>query len=71
MVFPGSSRTARSAAGEKRREYSGSAVARSEDLEVCLVDGGSSAGCGDSEVRGRPAKARGAESLEKRFSKVE
>ncbi len=46
-------------------------MARSEDLEVCLVDGDSSAGCGDSEVRGRPAKARGAESLENRFSKVE
>lgn len=62
---------ARSAALEKRREYSGSAVARSEGLGACLVGGAGSAGRGESEVRGRPAKARGAESLEKRDSKVE
>ena len=70
-MLPGSSRTARSAAGEKRREYSGSAVARSEDLEGCLMDAARSTGGGVSAVKGRPAKARGAESLEKRDSKVE
>ena len=70
-MLPGSSRTARSAAGEKRREYSGSAVARSEDLGCCLVDCAGSAGGGVSELKGRPAKASGAESLEKRDSKVE
>ncbi len=43
--MPGSSRMARSAALEKRREYSGSAVARSEGLEGCLEGvGGGSAG---------------------------
>lgn len=56
---------------EKRREYSGSAVARSEGLEGCFVEEVGSAGWGGSEARGRPAKARGAESLEKRDSKVE
>lgn len=33
-----------SAAFEKRREYSGSAVARSEGLEGCLVVGSASMG---------------------------
>ena len=37
----------------------------------CLVDGAGSADGGVSDVKGRPAKARGAESLEKRDSKVE
>ena len=62
---------ARNAALEKRREYSGSAVARSDGFEVCLVAGAGSADWGRSALRGRPAKARGAESLEKRDSKVE
>ena len=62
---------ARSAALEKRREYSGSAVARSDGLEGCLVMGSASMGLGESEMRGRPAKARGAEIFEKRDSKVE
>ena len=35
------------------------------------MDGAGSAGWGVSAVRGRPAKASGAESLEKRDSKVE
>lgn len=46
-------------------------MARSEDLGCCLVDCAGSAGGGVSELKGRPAKASGAESLEKRDSKVE
>ena len=45
-MLPGSSRMARRAALEKRREYSGSAVARSEGLGVCLVDGGGGGSAG-------------------------
>jgi hypothetical protein len=61
---------ARKAGAEKMVERSGSAVARVEScLEGRLLDF-SGSGCGsDSLVRGRPAKASGAESLEKRVSK--
>jgi hypothetical protein len=62
---------ARKVGAEKRVERSGSAVARVEGLDPRLVGFscsavGSEAG---SFVRGKPVKARGADSLEKRVSK--
>ena len=68
---------ARSAAGEKSREYSGEAVARVLGFIRC--EGVRAVGVAglvvvemlsESGFKGRPAKARGAESLEKRPSKV-
>jgi hypothetical protein len=65
---------ARSVGAENMVERSGSAVARvEEDREERLVGccfSASAVGSGEgSFVRGRPAKASGAESLEKRVSK--
>ena len=85
-MLPGSSRIAFRAAGEKRREYSGEAVARLFGRGRCgRGEGGTWGGAlgvaglfsamdgivwSESGFRGSPANASGAVNLEKTFSKT-